>query len=101
MMSVQFLGRIQTADLRFTCSVNTGAGDSLVVWRLDHFGVAPQNLIQFAGVLAERDIGFRRLHDSIDNNSSGRLIFDTCGAFAEFDVMRLRFMQLATLAGVT
>lgn len=74
-------------------------GDTLVVWRLDRLGRSIRHLIDQLHTLAERDIGFRSLQETIDTTSSGgRLIFHVFAALAEFerDLIRER-----TNAGLT
>jgi DNA invertase Pin-like site-specific DNA recombinase len=61
-------------------------GDTLVVWRLDRLGRSIRHLIDQLHTLAERDIGFRSLQETIDTTSSGgRLIFHVFAALAEFE----------------
>jgi DNA invertase Pin-like site-specific DNA recombinase len=75
------------------------AGDRLVVWKLDRFGRSLGHLIAGVRELAERGVGFRSLHESIDTTTStGKLVFHIFGALAEFerDLIRER-----TTAGLT
>jgi DNA invertase Pin-like site-specific DNA recombinase len=74
-------------------------GDTLVVWRLDRLGRSIRHLIDQLHSLAERDVGFRSLQETIDTTSSGgRLVFHVFAALAEFerDLIRER-----TNAGLT
>src|ERR687891_549404 len=51
-------------------------GDTLVVWKLDRLARSLKQLIETVELLAENNIGFRSLTESIDTTtSSGRLIF--------------------------
>src|SRR5512135_3659681 len=61
-------------------------GDTLVVWRLDRLGRSLRHLIDTAGVLQERGIGFQSLQEQLDTTtSSGKLVFHVFGALAEFE----------------
>ncbi|WNB84718.1 recombinase family protein [Cellulomonas sp. ATA003] len=74
-------------------------GDTLVVWRLDRLGRSIRHLIDQLQVLAEREVGFRSLQETIDTTSpGGRLVFHVFAALAEFerDLIRER-----TNAGLT
>lgn len=60
--------------------------DVLVVWRLDRLGRTLKKLILMVEELANRDIAFMSLRESIDTTTSGgRLIFHVFGALAEFE----------------
>ena len=60
--------------------------DVLVVWRLDRLGRTLKKLILMIEELANRDIAFMSLRESIDTTTSGgRLIFHVFGALAEFE----------------
>ena len=51
-------------------------GDTVVVWRLDRLGRSLRHLIGIVNQLAERQMGFRSLTESIDTTTSGgKLIF--------------------------
>jgi DNA invertase Pin-like site-specific DNA recombinase len=61
-------------------------GDTLVVWRLDRLGRSLKHLISLVDDLAEREVGFRSLTESIDTTTpGGRLIFQVFGALGEFE----------------
>jgi DNA invertase Pin-like site-specific DNA recombinase len=74
-------------------------GDTLVVWRLDRLGRSLRHLIETITALANRQIGFKSITESIDTTTSGgKLVFHIFGALAEFerDIIRER-----TQAGLT
>lgn len=65
---------------------HVGAGDMLVVWRLDRLGRSLVDLIQTVNGLSRRGCDFRSLNERIDTSSSGgRLLFHVMGAMAEFE----------------
>ena len=74
-------------------------GDTLVVWRLDRLGRSIRHLIDQMAALAEREIGFRSLQETIDTTSpGGRLIFHVFAALAEFERDLIRERTNAGLA---
>jgi DNA invertase Pin-like site-specific DNA recombinase len=76
-----------------------GAGDVLVVWRLDRLARSLSQLIQTVEQLDERKIGFRSLTEAIDTTSpGGRLVFHIFGAIAEFEREIIRERTRAGLA---
>lgn len=63
-----------------------GAGDILVVWRLDRLGRSLPHLIETIRLIGDRGAGFRSLTESIDTTTAGgRLYFHMMGALAEFE----------------
>lgn len=63
-----------------------GAGDMLVVWRLDRLGRSLPHLIEVIGAIGARGAGFQSLSESIDTTTAGgRLVFHMMGALAEFE----------------
>ena len=63
-----------------------GAGDVLVVWKLDRLGRSLSHLIEIIRQLGERGAGFASLSESIDTTmADGKLIFHVMGALAEFE----------------
>ena len=76
-----------------------GAGDVLVVWRLDRLARSLGQLIETVEALERRRIGFRSLTEAIDTTSAGgRLIFHLFGAMAEFERGLIRERTKAGLA---
>lgn len=74
-------------------------GDTLVVWRLDRLGRSLRHLIDTVAMLAERDIGFVSLQESIDTTTpGGRLVFHVFAALAEFERDLIRERTNAGLA---
>jgi DNA invertase Pin-like site-specific DNA recombinase len=63
-----------------------GAGDVLVVWKLDRLGRSLSHLIEIVTALGDRGTDFRSLTEAIDTtNAGGRLILHMMGALAEFE----------------
>lgn len=63
-----------------------GAGDVLVVWKLDRLGRSLPHLIDVIQDLGARDCGFQSLSENIDTTTAGgRLVFHLMGALAEFE----------------
>jgi len=76
-----------------------GAGDMLVVWRLDRLARSLGQLIETVEHLETRQIGFRSLTEAIDTHSAGgRLVFHLFGAMAEFERSLIRERTRAGLA---
>ena len=74
-------------------------GDTVVVWRLDRLGRSLRHLIDTVNQLAERQVGFRSLTESIDTTTSGgKLVFHIFGALAEFERELIRERTQAGLA---
>jgi DNA invertase Pin-like site-specific DNA recombinase len=72
-------------------------GDRLTVWKLDRLGRSITFLHKVIGGLAERDIAFRSLTDSIDTSTAeGRLQMNMLASFAEFE---RELIKERTLAG--
>lgn len=75
------------------------AGDTLVVWRLDRLGRSLKHLVELVGELAEREIEFRSLSESIDTTTpTGRLTFHLFASIAEFERDLIRERTAAGLA---
>ena len=74
-------------------------GDVVVVWRLDRLGRSLKNLIALVEGLADREVGFRSLSESIDTTTAnGKLFFAIMGALAEFERDLIRERTRAGLA---
>ncbi|WP_269450071.1 recombinase family protein [Arthrobacter sp. U41] len=75
-------------------------GDTLIVWKLDRLGRSVKDLLDFAGGLNERGIGFVSLTDSIDTttaSASGRFFFNVMASLAQ---MERELMVERTQAGL-
>jgi DNA invertase Pin-like site-specific DNA recombinase len=73
-------------------------GDTLIVWKLDRLGSSVKDLLDFAGSLNERGIGFVSLTDSIDTTTaSGRFFFNVMASLAQ---MERELMVERTQAGL-
>jgi len=74
-------------------------GDTVVVWRLDRLGRSLRHLIDTVNALADRQVAFRSLTESIDTTTSGgKLVFHIFGALAEFERELIRERTHAGLA---
>ena len=74
-------------------------GDTLVVWKLDRLGRSLRHLVDTVTGLAEREIGFRSLQESIDTTTpGGKLVFHVFAALAEFERDLIRERTSAGLA---
>lgn len=62
------------------------AGDTLVVWRLDRLARSLQELIALVGDIHAKGADFKSLTENMDTTTStGRLVFQIFGSFAEFE----------------
>lgn len=61
-------------------------GDIIVITKLDRLGRSVAHLVELAGVLADRGIDLRVLHQGIDTTTpGGRLTFHILASIAEFE----------------
>ena len=61
-------------------------GDTVVVWKLDRLGRSLKDLISIINALANRDVHFRSLTDSIDTSTpSGRFFFHVMVSLAQME----------------
>lgn len=68
------------------CLDGIGAGDILVVWKLDRLGRSLQHLIEVINLLNDRDAAFKSITEGMDTTTNqGRLVFHMFGALAEFE----------------
>ncbi|MDQ0733518.1 recombinase family protein [Arthrobacter sp. B1I2] len=73
-------------------------GDTLVVWKLDRLGRNVKDLLDFAGGLNDRGVGFVSLTDAIDTTTvSGRFFFNVMASLAQ---MERELMVERTQAGL-
>jgi DNA invertase Pin-like site-specific DNA recombinase len=76
-----------------------GAGDELVVWKLDRLGRNFRHLYDTVTDLEKRNVKFVSLRDSIDTSTAmGRLFFIMLAAFAEFEREIIRERTIAGIA---
>ncbi|HEU5376145.1 MAG TPA: recombinase family protein [Ktedonobacteraceae bacterium] len=62
------------------------AGDTLVVWRLDRLGRSLQELIGLVSDIHAKGADFKSLTENMDTTTStGKLVFQIFGSFAEFE----------------
>ncbi len=65
---------------------NLRKGDTLVVWKLDRLGRSVKDLLDFAGGLNDRGVGFVSLTDAIDTTTvSGRFFFNVMASLAQME----------------
>lgn len=68
-----------------------GAGDVVVVQKLDRLGRSLIDLINLVNVFKAKGVGFKSLTDSIDTTSAhGMMVFHMMGAMAEFEREMIR-----------
>lgn len=61
-------------------------GDTLVVWRLDRLGRSLRHLVDQIQLLADREVAFMSLQETINTSSpGGRLVFHVFASLAEFE----------------
>ena len=65
---------------------HAGAGDVLVVWKLDRLGRTMKGLVDLAADLATKGIGLRSITDGIDTaDTAGKPVFHILAAMAEME----------------
>ncbi|SHL63839.1 Site-specific DNA recombinase [Nitrosospira sp. Nsp11] len=70
----------------FQAIAAVGAGDVLVVWKLDRLGRSLSFLIELIDKLRKDQAGFESLSDGINTTTAGgKLVFHIMGALAEFE----------------
>ncbi len=63
-----------------------GAGDVVLVWRLDRLGRSLSNLLEWVRYFQDQGVGFRSLTEQIDTTTAmGTLILHLFGALAEYE----------------
>lgn len=68
------------------CKRSLGAGDTLIVTRIDRLGRSLVDLVSIIEDLGQRGVAFKSLADAIDTTTpAGRLTFTLAGAFAEYE----------------
>lgn len=73
------------------CLRSLGAGDTLIVARIDRLGRSLVDLVTILDDLHERGVHFRSLSEAIDTSTpAGRLVFQVAGAFAEYERSLIR-----------
>jgi DNA invertase Pin-like site-specific DNA recombinase len=76
-----------------------GAGDVLVVWKLDRLARSLKQLIETVEDLERRGVGLCSLTEAIDTTTAGgKLVFQIFGALAEFERQVIRERTVAGLA---
>jgi len=76
-----------------------GAGDTLVVWKLDRLGRSVKGLVDLVGALGQRGADFQSVSDGITTTGPmGRFFFHVMAAFAEMERELLRERTKAGLA---
>lgn len=74
-------------------------GDTLVVWRLDRLGRSLQELIALINNIHAKGADFKSLSEHMDTTTStGKLVFQIFGSFAEFERNVIRERTNAGLA---
>lgn len=74
-------------------------GDTLVVWRLDRLGRSLPELIALVGDIHAKGADFKSLSENMDTTTStGKLVFQIFGSFAEFERNVIRERTNAGLA---
>ena len=82
------------------CLATLGAGDILMVWRLDRLGRSMSHLVSLIETFKEKSVGFKSLSDgSIDTTTaSGELVFNIFSSMAQFERRLIQERTQAELA---
>ena len=68
-----------------------GAGDVLVVWKLDRLSRSLKDLLHIVEEVRDAGAGFRSLTEAVDTTTSaGRIVMQMLGSFAEFERSMVR-----------
>ena len=68
-----------------------GAGDVLVVWKLDRLSRSLKDLLHIMERMRDAGAGFRSLTEAVDTTTSaGRIVMQMLGSFAEFERSMVR-----------
>jgi DNA invertase Pin-like site-specific DNA recombinase len=79
-------GSLRSRPQLDACLERLGAGDTLIVWRLDRLGRSLRHLLTVLAELGERGVAFRSLTEAIDTTTAaGRLQVHLFAALAEFE----------------
>lgn len=84
-------GRDQERPEWKACLRSLGAGDTLVVTRIDRLGRSLIDLVNIINDLARRNVSFRSLAEGIDtSNAQGMMMFQLVAVFAEYERRLIR-----------
>lgn len=79
-------GSLRSRPQLDACLERLGAGDTLIVWRLDRLGRSLRHLLAVLAELSERSVAFRSLTEAVDTTTAaGRLQVHLFAALAEFE----------------
>ena len=68
-----------------------GAGDTLVVYKLDRLGRSLAQLVSLEAELRRKEIGLRSIKEGVDTTGDiGSLIFGVLASFAQYEVSTIR-----------
>lgn len=84
-------GRDQGRPEWQACTRSLGAGDTLVVTRIDRLGRSLIDLVNIINDLAKRQVAFRSLSEGIDTSTAqGVMMFQIVAVFAEYERALIR-----------
>ncbi len=73
-----------------------GAGDTLVVWRLDRLGRSLRHLLEIVEALRDRAVILRSLTEAVDTSTpTAKLVYAILGSIAEFERELIRERTVA------